>query len=238
MNSSISKDTLTYAVSRVSFEVNRSLSESTDERNEQLLWKELLCCILSSQVHYQLARSAADAIEDAGTLRSPSDCWQGIANDLRDVLSRRFHFDGRAQRYRFPATKSCQIAKTCVAIRSQSGSLTKLLSEYNDVRILREWLVHHAPGLGPKQTSMFLRNVGVTLDFAVLDRHVLNYMAFLGLLENDWGFPASLARYELIETRLRCHADTLGYRVGVLDWAIWIVMRVARSRHLMKGKAA
>ena len=38
----------------------------------------------------------------------------------------------------------------------------------------------------------------------------------------------SLPRYQICETRLVEHAGELGYRVGLLDWAIWIVVRAAR----------
>ena len=95
---------------------------------------------------------------------------------------------------------------------------------------VREWLVRHAPGLGPKQSSMFLRNAGLTLDLAVLDRHVVRYMEAIELLARGGHHTATLKDYRATESLLRGHADEFGYRVGLLDWAIWIVMRVARSR--------
>lgn len=78
---------------------------------------------------------------------------------------------------------------------------------------------------------MFLRNVGASYDLAVLDRHVLNYMAALGIGEAE-AIPkgiGTLRAYRRRETDLRDHALSFGYPVGLVDWAIWIVMRVARK---------
>jgi len=77
---------------------------------------------------------------------------------------------------------------------------------------------------------MFLRNVGVSYDLAILDRHVLNYMAALGIYSGTGGSIASLAQYRRLEAVLRAHADHLACPVGLLDWAIWIVMRVANRK--------
>lgn len=73
---------------------------------------------------------------------------------------------------------------------------------------------------------MFLRNVGASYDLAVLDRHVINYMMVLGLTAD----PAPTRRmtdYRRDEVILRDHAAEFGLPVGYLDWAVWIVMRVA-----------
>ena len=72
---------------------------------------------------------------------------------------------------------------------------------------------------------------------AVLDRHVLDYMQIIGLLEGERNIPATLRIYQTTEMALRCHARELGYHVGILDWAIWIVMRVAKSKNFEMGVA-
>lgn len=232
-----SADTLCYAVEQVSSEINKSLTNKNNENEERSLWRELSCCILSSQVNYQLAREAAYAIDQAGILRRLERSWESIADDIRAILNGTFIIAGQPRRYRFPDAKACQIAKASVAIRNQSETLMDFLEEFDDVDALREWMVVNVPGLGPKQSSMFLRNAGISLDLAVLDRHVLDYMQIIGLLTEESNFPTTLRIYQATEMILRCHARELGYHVGILDWAIWIVMRVAKTKNLEMGVA-
>ena len=77
---------------------------------------------------------------------------------------------------------------------------------------------------------MFLRNVGVSYDLAILDRHVLNYMSALGIYAGSNLSIGCLTRYRQYEVVLRDHAEDLDCPVGLLDWAIWIVMRVASRK--------
>lgn len=222
--------TLRFAVDEVYSAISLPATEGAHELPEEFLWRELSCCILSSQVRYELARAVASAIEDRGALFATHKAWDLVASDLETVIGGTFVVAGRPCRYRFPTTKSHQIAKTWSAIREQSQTLGEFLFGFDDMMEVREWLVRHAPGLGPKQSSMFLRNAGLTLDLAVLDRHVVRYMEAVELLERGVHHTARLEDYRATESVLRRHADEFGYRVGLLDWAIWIVMRVARSR--------
>jgi N-glycosylase/DNA lyase len=76
---------------------------------------------------------------------------------------------------------------------------------------------------------MFLRNIGFSLDLAVIDVHVLRYLA----ATSDWAVPSasevsSLKRYEMVEERFQQLAKALGTRPGYLDTAVWVVMRTLR----------
>jgi N-glycosylase/DNA lyase len=74
---------------------------------------------------------------------------------------------------------------------------------------------------------MFLRNIGASYDLAIIDRHVIAYMGAIGLAPDVRACIGNLSGYGRHETLLQKHANGLGYPVGLLDWAIWIVMRVA-----------
>jgi N-glycosylase/DNA lyase len=82
----------------------------------------------------------------------------------------------------------------------------------------REWLVKNVKGLGYKEASHFLRNVGY-MDFAILDRHILRVMHDYGLIE----MPKSLSRkrYLEIEEVFRDLAVETGLSAGGLDLYIW-----------------
>jgi N-glycosylase/DNA lyase len=204
---------------------NRPFTIATTDRE---LWLELTCCVLSSQVPYDSARAAALRIEEAGLLWHCDAAEPEIlTQELTKLLSTPFLFNGRCRRYRFPNIRARQIAAAFCAIRDKWGSLSNLLSRNPDVRLARSWLVEHVPGVGPKQASMFLRNAAGALDLAILDRHVLHYMSALNLCSDATLEVTTMSRYELYEIQLRRHAQSLGHAVGLLDFAIWIVMRAA-----------
>lgn len=194
-------------------------------RNERDLWRELSCCLLSSQVPYALAEAAAQAIDREQLL---IDTHVNPAA-LEAILSAPLPVAGTLRRYRFPVSRAAQLAFTHRAVMEDGGGLTPLLARFADAGQARCWFVVRAPGLGPKQASMFLRNAGYSYELAVLDRHVLRYMSALGL--DNGRPPGTLAHYHRCEARLSDHARELGYRVGLLDWAIWIVVRAAGRTH-------
>ncbi len=82
----------------------------------------------------------------------------------------------------------------------------------------REWLVENVKGLGYKEASHFLRNVGY-FDVAILDRHILSIMAENGMIE----MPKTLTRkrYLEIEQKFFELSDSVGIRPGVLDLYVW-----------------
>lgn len=193
--------------------------------DEAMLWRELSCCVLSSQVPYELAVEYAGQIAEASLLTSPVS-QVVLALRLEALLRTPALVDGRKRMYRFPRSKAQQLARTRAAVTAAGGSLTRLINSFESPTAAREWFSTSAPGVGPKQASMFLRNVGLSYELAVLDRHVISYMHAQELLSSEESL-ARLVSYSRVEEKLSSHAAQLGHEVGYLDWAIWIVMRVA-----------
>ncbi len=204
-------------------------SEKIDDRT---LWWELSCCILSSQVPYGIASAAADAIAQAELLLGPARDQAALAAGLEDILMHRLVLGGRPVRYRFPGSRAKQLAAAHAAVHRRDASLTALVQGFGDASQARQWLVEHIPGAGPKQASMFLRNAGLTYSLAILDRHVLNYMSALGISDHPQPYVSGLSTYLRLEQSLREHAARIGYDVGLLDWAIWIVMRADKEPNM------
>jgi len=92
----------------------------------------------------------------------------------------------------------------------------------------REWLVEHVRGLGYKEASHFLRNVGY-MNVAILDRHVLRLLAEHGVIAE---VPKTLTRrrYLEIEKRLEALAKAVGLSLGELDLYLWYM----RTRKVLK----
>jgi N-glycosylase/DNA lyase len=224
---SYSAEALSRAVAAVCPDIRLRIEEGVVS-DEHHLWWELSCCILSSQVPYPLAMAAADAIHSRGFLHKTEGNQEDLAERLFEVLTTPLDVEGKKRSYRFPKAKAGHLASTWAAVAGTGGSLKALISR--DVNDVRAWLVAHACGIGPKQASMFLRNCGVTYDLAILDRHVLNYMSAQGIYSGAQTSISGLSQYGLHEQRLRDHAREMDCPVGLLDWAIWIVMRVANCK--------
>jgi N-glycosylase/DNA lyase len=193
--------------------------------DEAMLWRELSCCVLSSQVPYELAVEYARQIAEASLLISPVSLVV-LTKKLEALLRTPALVGGRRRMYRFPSSKAHQLARTRAAVTNAAGTLTSLINSFESPTAAREWFSTFAPGVGPKQASMFLRNVGLSYELAVLDRHVISYMHAQELLSSEESL-ARLVSYSRVEERLSSHAAQMGHEVGYLDWAIWIVMRVA-----------
>lgn len=219
---------LQYAVAAICPEIEQRATESAPCASEPQMWWELSCCLLSSQVSYSLAAAAADALERSELLLN-TQIDSELSADIEFVLKHRIHLNGKSSVYRFYKSKAIQLAATKRAVLNAAPSLQALIAKFDDATSARNWFVLNAPGIGPKQASMFLRNVGWTYELAIIDRHVLKYMQVLGISPNERTSISALPGYKQHERSLQTHAEDLGFSVGLLDWAIWIVMRTANA---------
>ncbi len=196
---------------------------------EYELRRELVVCILGSQVRHEMATTALERLEQAQLLHD--DWWSGSRDTFEskvfDVLSgRTLHFQEKWC-YRFPKARSQQLAKARDAIAEKS--LSERLSKFSDPKRVRKELVKDISGLGPKQASMFLRNIGRCYDLAILDTHVLRFMDVKNLLCLNKTKINTVKAYERAERIAVNYAKELGYPVGYMDWAIWATMRAAKE---------
>ena len=85
----------------------------------------------------------------------------------------------------------------------------------------RRWLIANVKGIGWKESSHFLRNVGYT-GYAILDRHILNLMLENKLINKK---PKSLneKNYLAIEKKLEKFAKKLAMSQAELDLYMWFM---------------
>jgi len=116
--------------------------------------------------------------------------------------------------YRFPNVRTRYI----VEARRYKDSLKDIIASFDEERKLREWLIDNIKGIGPKEASHFLRNIGHT-DLAILDFHIINILVRHGLIEK----PKTLTRrrYLEIEELLRNIAAKAGLNLAELDLYLW-----------------
>ena len=208
-------------------------TRATGNWHEFDLRKELVACILGSQVRYEMALAAIENLKWAGLL---DDVWwvgnrrDDFESSVFGVLSgQRYDLPFRG-RYRFPKARTNQL----VLARDVLARVPLSTQLENDVtpKYLRKNLVANIPGLGPKQASMFLRNIGRSYELAILDTHLLRFMAIKDLLPANQVHIGTLSGYERAERIVVGYADTLGYPAGYLDLAIWATMKAARELNL------
>ena len=202
-------------------------SVSETEHSEEKLWEELVCCVLSSQVKFELSQAVTQNLKRNGLLDLEVLDYS-YEDQLGEVLRSPVIVDGHSIKYRFPNSKAKQIAAARQNIYGNGMSLREILYKYSESSELRATLVKLVPGLGMKQASMYLRNVSNSFELAVIDSHVLKYMNVMDLVEK---VPSTIskAQYLVKENKLTKYAEKFDYPVGCVDYAIWIVMRVARK---------
>lgn len=197
--------------------------------SEYYLRRELVACILGSQVRYEMALSALKRIENSGLL--DDKWWYCISDNFEskvfDLLSGNTLLDPDKFCYRFPKIRAHQLTKARNTLAGQS--LSQWLCITSDPKCMRQKLVINISGLGPKQASMFLRNIGKSYDLAILDTHVIRFMNMKNLLHTKPVNIGTLSSYERVEKIFVDYADTLGCPVGYLDLAIWATMRAAKE---------
>lgn len=179
-------------------EIRRSAS---DER----LWEELVYCIFTAGAS---ARMGLRSIEAVRGLLSDGDA-EDLTRALRHV-------------HRYPAARPRYIIVTREYLREHFAMrLRERLESFSDSHARRDWLAREPriKGLGYKEASHFLRNVGYR-GYSILDKHILRCLAELGLIERPVP-PTTRDRYLSIEDRFQELSRSVGIDGDELDLVLW-----------------
>jgi N-glycosylase/DNA lyase len=165
-------------------------------RNDSL-FIELCFCILTANTSAEMGIKTQRTIMN-GFIKYPEE-------KLRDEL--------KAAKYRFYNKRAAYI----VNARYIRKNIKKLIAE-NDHFALREYLVDNIKGVGYKEASHFLRNIGI-FDFAILDKHILKLM-------KDYGYINDIklnTRKDYLEKEkiFNSIASVYGLMPGILDLYLW-----------------
>jgi N-glycosylase/DNA lyase len=210
------------------------LNRSVDwfDYSEQTLWYELVSCILGSRVKFEHAQSAANQLLLSGLLEinnftSNSGCHEPkIRALLSTPIYPSINYPRKKIKYRYYRLRASHICRTAKMIYESGHCIKDLLLSSTSSFIARERIVEMTVGIGMKQSSLFLRNIGFSNDLAILDVHVINYMNLIGLNLINYESIKSRKMYENTESKLRLYAKTMGLALANIDTAIWVVMRV------------
>lgn len=177
--------------------------DGSDER----LWEELVFCIFTAGASARMGFSAVDAVRPL--------LLNGTREQMTDAIK-------SAGAHRFPIERPGYIVVTRSYLREHCGlALRRKLQSFADPIERRDWLAREKQikGLGYKESSHFLRNIGL-LGHAILDKHVMNCLADLKVVETPKP-PATRARYLETEERLRSFARDIRIDFDELDLVLW-----------------
>lgn len=206
-------------------------------RDESKLLSELVLCILSSQEKYEVALAAIRELKKEKVFDNPKpNIAIGVIKDkINNILQKPFEFEIDNKQYlrrlRFYSKKAQYIISTIENIYSNDLTIKKILLMGNCTNETRKTIISYSSGLGPKQASMFLRNIGYYTEYAVLDKHIIDYMRLMGLTTESKSSFSNIALYQQVEKKLKTFAESLNINLLHLDLAIWTTMRTLKYHH-------
>lgn len=167
------------------------------------LFSELSFCVLTANWSAQGGIRAQEEIKEGFLTMAPEE--------LEDAL--------RSVGHRF----AYQRARFILENRQRAGLLPSVVNGSLSSAEARDVLVKNFKGIGWKEASHFLRNVGL-LDVAILDKHILRLMHHYKLIENipkGW----TKTRYEAHEQLLVPVAQKLDMTLGEMDLYLWYAVK-------------
>jgi N-glycosylase/DNA lyase len=113
---------------------------------------------------------------------------------------------------RFHNNKACYIVKA----RNFMSILDNLPK---DSVAARDFLVENIKGLGMKEASHFLRNIGYR-NLCIIDGHIMNCLCDLKVLPDNER-PSSKKEYLDVESKMKDYSKKVGIDVDELDFVFW-----------------
>jgi len=190
--------------SEVKKKVDKRLKEFSSFKNKstEKWFSELCFCILTAN------SKAHTAINIQNELGAEGFCTFDKNGIRTCIIAHKHRFHNNKTEYILGAREHIDIKKKIQEIVKKQGQVEA-----------REWLVKNIKGIGYKESSHFLRNVGY-FDLAILDRHILNLMTDEKIIKEK---PTTLTKkkYLEIEQKFLKQANKLKLPAAELDLYMW-----------------
>jgi N-glycosylase/DNA lyase len=176
------------------------------EKGDRAIFEELCFCILTAGSSAKMGMRTIEALRDIL-----------LTGSERELQQR-----AKAHRVRFWRIRPSYIVATREYLRDACGmKLSRLIEAFDCPQARRDFFAKNksVKGLGYKEASHFLRNIGFP-GYAILDKHIVNSLRELGVISRGMR-PTSPARYLAIERRLAQFAAEIGIDMDHLDLLLW-----------------
>lgn len=175
------------------------------EGNDAKLWEEMVFCFFTGGCSAKMGLRSLEAVKPI--------LQTGTHQEL---------FEQLRGKHRYPFARAGYIVASREFLQADCGlHLRDRLANFKDPTERRDWLAktQGIKGLGYKEASHFLRNIGLK-GYAILDKHILRSLAETGILE-DPAPPSNRTKYLATEQKLKKFAETLEIDFEELDLVLW-----------------
>jgi N-glycosylase/DNA lyase len=189
-------------------EVRTKLSEFEavwQAENDERLWEEMVFCFFTGGCSARMGLRSIEAVRHLLLNGNQAE----LAHALRG-------------KHRYPNARSGYIVASRDFLQEHCGlQLRRKLESFDNHLERRDWLVKEKriKGLGYKEASHFLRNIGLK-GYAILDKHILRSLAELEIID-DPKPPNTRAKYLMIEEKLKDLANLTEIDFDELDLVLW-----------------
>ncbi|HTY44122.1 MAG TPA: N-glycosylase/DNA lyase [Patescibacteria group bacterium] len=174
--------------------------EELGKKGSNEIFKELCFCLLTANFSAQGGIKIQKEIGDGFSVLSEED----LAKKLSELG------------HRFPNAR----AKFIFEARKYHDNLKNILNQFESDADARNWLADNVNGLGMKEASHFLRNIGYK-NLAIIDFHILDILARHELIEKPLKKSLTSKKYLEIEKILKEISDKVNLPLGELDLYLW-----------------
>lgn len=178
-----------------------------EERNDRRLWEEMVFCFFTGGCSARMGLRSIDAVRpllEHGTQAELAKALTGV--------------------HRYPNERAKYIVHSRNFLKGDCDlKIADRLAGFDDDLARRDWLAREKgiKGLGYKEASHFLRNIGYC-GYAILDKHVLKCLAELKIIDEPKP-PNSRTRYLTVEDKLRELTKKVQIDFDELDLVLWSI---------------
>lgn len=187
-------------------EIKKRLQEfkSVFNESDERIFAELSFCLCTPQSKAKHAWAAISALIKNNLLLS------GTSDQIKPFLNS----------VRFNESKSKYIVEARNLFLRNGKLDIKSSLDLSSPEKNREWLAENVKGFGLKESSHFLRNMGLSKNLAILDMHILKNLVEYRIIEE---VPKSLTekKYLEIEKKFIAFSKKIGIPMEELDLLFW-----------------
>ncbi|MCB4792722.1 MAG: N-glycosylase/DNA lyase [Elusimicrobia bacterium] len=181
--------------------------EVWEKASDRHIFPELVFCLFTPQ---SKAKTCWAAVQ---TLSKQNLLYKGKKNRIATMIGHLgVRFKNNKAGYVLEARKL--LDKSC------KNAIKRKIESFKDILEARQWLVKNVKGLGYKEASHFLRNLGLGENLAILDRHILKNLKALNVIDST---PKSLTEqlYLDIENKMLAFSKKSKIPMNHLDLLLW-----------------
>jgi N-glycosylase/DNA lyase len=169
------------------------------------IYCELVFCLFTPQSKAKVCAEAVNMLQENELI------LKGTEERLGEVLN--------TVRFRYTKAKNLVESRKHF-IENDKVGIKEFINSFDSPLEIRQWLVNNVRGMGYKEASHFLRNIGMGEHLAILDRHILKNLVRLGVLDD---LPKSMnaKKYLEIEQMLLEYSDKINIPADHLDILLW-----------------